>query len=101
MQDGAKKYWHIVVVVSASIEDWLKPWCDENKVKLIATKLEFKNELITGRFASENCYGEEKVRRIKEVYALESFEYIYAYGDSSGDIKMLSLADEQHYKLFT
>jgi len=91
---------HKVVVVSASLEYWLKPWCDRNNLELIATKLEIKQGMITGQLMSKNCYGQEKVNRIHEKYTLDSYDYIYAYGDSSGDKEMLALADHKEYKPF-
>ncbi len=91
---------HKVIVVSASMECWLKKWSQKNSVELIATKLEIKNNKITGKFLSKNCYGPEKVNRIKELYDLSQYDYIYAYGDSRGDKEMLTLADESFYKPF-
>jgi len=95
-----KNQGHKVVVVSASIECWLRPWCEKNNLELIATKLEIKDDIVTGNLLTKNCYGVEKVNRIKEAYDLEKFDYIYAYGDSSGDKQMLSLAHENFYKPF-
>ena len=95
-----KNQGHKVVVVSASIECWLRPWCEKNGLELIATKLEIKDDIVTGKLLSKNCYGVEKVNRIKEAYKLENFDYIYAYGDSSGDKQMLELAHEKFYKPF-
>jgi len=94
-----KENGHKVVVVSASVECWLKSWCDKNDLELIATKLEI-SDVVTGKLLSKNCYGVEKVNRIKEKYELSQYEYIYAYGDSSGDKEMLELANEKHYKPF-
>ena len=91
---------HKVVVVSASPENWIKGWCEKNKVDLIATRLEIENGKLTGKFATKNCYGMEKVKRIKEVYDVSQFDYIYAYGDSRGDKEMLSIANESYYKHF-
>ena len=95
-----KNQGHKVVVVSASIECWLRPWCEKNSLELIATKLEIKDDIVTGKLLSKNCYGVEKVNRIKELYDLEIFDYIYAYGDSIGDKQMLELAHEKFYKPF-
>ena len=91
---------HKVVVVSASIECWLKPWCVQNDLDIIATKLEIKNGLVTGKFLTKNCYGIEKANRVRETYNLNDYEYIYAYGDSRGDKELLELADETFYKPF-
>ena len=95
-----KNQGHKVVVVSASIECWLRPWCEKNSLELIATKLEIKDDIVTGKLLSKNCYGVEKVNRIKEIYNLKDFEYIYSYGDSIGDKQMLELAHEKFYKPF-
>jgi len=89
-----------VVIISASIECWLKPWCDKNKLELIATKLEMKENIITGKLSTKNCYGIEKVNRIKKIYNLNNFDYIYAYGDSQGDKELLEIADESFYRPF-
>lgn len=91
---------HKIVIVSASIECYLKPWCEKNGFDLIATKLEIKDGVVTGKLLTKNCYGIEKVNRIKELYDLDTFEYIYAYGDSRGDKEMLELANESFYKPF-
>jgi len=95
-----KKQNHKIVVVSASIECWLKPWCDKNGLDLIATKLEIKNGIVTGKLLTKNCYGIEKVNRVKNSYNLKNYKYIYAYGDSRGDEELLELADEKHYQIF-
>lgn len=91
---------HRVVIVSASLECWLQPWCEQQGLDLIATKFEFKNGLVSGKFATNNCYGQEKVNRIQAIYNLQEFAEIYAYGDSSGDKPMLALAHQSFYKPF-
>lgn len=91
---------HKVVVVSASIENWLKKWCEKHNINLIATQLEVKNEKLTGKLITPNCNGKEKVRRIKMEYNLSEYSTIYAYGNSSGDKDMLSIADKKYYKPF-
>lgn len=91
---------HQVVIVSASLECWLQPWCEQQGLDLLATQIDLSQPLITGRFLSANCYGQEKVNRIRAAYDLSQFNKIYAYGDSSGDKEMLALADEAFYKPF-
>jgi HAD superfamily hydrolase (TIGR01490 family) len=95
-----KKQKHRIIVVSASMENWLEVWCNKNNIELIATKLEVVNKVISGKFASKNCYGVEKVNRIKGIIDLNSYEYIYAYGDSCGDKELLEIANEKFYKFF-
>jgi len=95
-----KKQGHKIVIVSASIEYWLKPWCEKNNLELIATKLQIKDSIVTGKFLTKNCYGIEKANRVQEQYNLDDYNHIYAYGDSSGDKELLDLADESFYKPF-
>ena len=91
---------HKIIIVSASIECWLKPWCNKHNLDLIGTKLEIKDGVITGKFLSKNCYGIEKVHRLQKQYNLDDYDYIYAYGDSHGDKELLKLADKSFYKPF-
>ena len=95
-----KEQGHKIVIVSASIECWLKPWCDKNNLDLIATKLEIKDSIVTGKFLSKNCYGIEKANRVKAQYNLDDYDHIYAYGDSRGDKELLELADMHFYMPF-
>lgn len=89
-----------IALVSASIDRWLKFFSKDNEMKLIATKLEIENGVFTGKIAGENCRGAEKVKRILEIYDLDGFEHIYAYGDTSGDKEMLLLADNKFLEYF-
>jgi len=91
---------HTVVVVSASAENWVKPWCDVHGLHCLGTTLEVKENLITGKIKGKNCYGEEKCRRIQEAFNLSDYDEIIAYGDTSGDKEMLALAHQKHYKPF-
>jgi len=59
-----KEQGHKVVVVSISIKSWLKPWCDKNDLDMIATKIEIKDGIVTGKFLSKNCYGIEKAKDV-------------------------------------
>lgn len=95
-----KKKGHKVVIVSASIDCWLRPWCEQKGFELIATKIEFENHKVTGKLLAKNCYGIEKVIRIKENYNLNEYTEIYAYGDSAGDKEMLALANFSFFKPF-
>ncbi len=89
-----------VVVVSASMACWLSGWCASQNLELISTQLDFKDGKFTGKFLKPNCHGAEKVRRIRSEINLEDFDTIYAYGDSSGDREMLTLADEAFFRNF-
>jgi len=89
---------HKIIIVSASIECWLKGWCQIHQLDLVATKVEVRDNRLTGKLGTINCYGIEKVNRLKEKCNVEEFDYIYAYGDSPGDREMLQLANEKYYR---
>ncbi|HHJ34760.1 MAG TPA: haloacid dehalogenase-like hydrolase [Gammaproteobacteria bacterium] len=91
---------HKVVIVSASIENWLREWCKKNNIDLIATRLMVKGGKLTGRFEGRNCHGQEKVNRITARYELSEYSDIYAYGDSPGDKAMLGIASKPYYRYF-
>ena len=94
-----------VFIVSASIDNWVRPFFDIRNLKgvqVLGTQIEVEDGKLTGRFKSNNCYGKEKVHRIAEVLkSFERSEYeIEAFGDSRGDKEMLAFADKGHFKPF-
>ena len=89
-----------VVIVTASLEDWLAPWCRAQGLELLGTRIKKKGGVITGEIDGANCYGAEKVRRVREAYDTDAFDRVIAYGDSRGDKEMLEFADEAHYRVF-
>ena len=88
------------MIVSDSATQWLKAWADALNVELIGTELEIKNEKVTGKLASTNCFGIEKANRINAAINLSEYAEIYAYSDSSGDREMLALATKPFFKGF-
>ena len=91
---------HVIVIVSASISDYLRHWCDSEGIALISSELEIVDQKITGKLSGKNCYGAEKVARIRLAYNLDRYDCIHAYGNSRGDKEMLALADVSHYRVF-
>ena len=87
---------HRTYVVSASIEEWVRPWCTSAGVepdRVLATRVEVIDGHLTGHFSSKNCHGAEKVRRLLECEPNRADYVLYAYGDSNGDREMLQLSD--------
>lgn len=87
-----------VVVVSASLDLYLAPWCRANDLQLICSELEVKNGRFTGRYHGADCTGNEKTRRIMRSVPLASFNEIYAYGDTDEDTAMLGLAHRKFFR---
>lgn len=114
-----------VFIVSASIDNWVRPFFEIRNLKgiqVLGTQIEVVDGKLTGKFKSNNCYGKEKVNRITEALvssqashseSAKSFEHsesaksferseyeIEAFGDSRGDKEMLAFADKGHFKPF-
>lgn len=89
-----------IVIVSASPENWIRGWAGKKNLKIIASELEIEQGFLSGKIKGKNCHGIEKVNRIKKIYDLSVYEEIYAYGDTKGDIPMLSLAHKKYMKPF-
>ena len=113
---------YAMAIVSASIDNWVRPFAEmylqsdnaqdksqgnvqDNKPALPIIVLGTKVEVdaagcLTGRFATPNCYGPEKVRRIEAVWPHREQYDVSAFGDSSGDKEMLAYADQGYFKPF-
>jgi HAD superfamily hydrolase (TIGR01490 family) len=89
---------HRVVVVSASLDAYLRPWCSSLGLDLLCTELEARGGILTGEYAGGDCYGPEKSRRIRASYPLDRFARVYAYGDTHEDREMLEMADEAYLR---
>lgn len=89
-----------VVVVSASAENWVSKWSNAHGLNCIATRMECADDVISGKISGRNCYGEEKVERIRKEFDLSRYQKIYCYGDTNGDWPMLKLGHVQFYKPF-
>lgn len=89
-----------VVIVTASALQWVKPWADKYNIPVLATALAADFNGITGKLDGINCNGEEKVKRIRAGYDLSAYQSVYCYGDSKGDLPMLSLATNAFFKPF-
>lgn len=91
---------HEVVVVSASLDVWLRPWAERHGLGLLCTEGRFDGDVFTGELAGPNCHGPEKEARVRAALPVADYASIWAYGDSSGDVELLALAHESHYRPF-
>ena len=96
-----------VLVVTASINSYVQYFFDSiiadfptAHFSIIATEPDVQEGKISGRFATKNCYGAEKLRRVMERYPRHDDYYLTVYGDSRGDLQMLDASDEGYYKPF-
>jgi phosphatidylglycerophosphatase C len=87
---------HTCILVSASLDLYLHPWSNAAGFNYcVCSSLEASaDDRVSGRLAGGNCYGEEKVARIRAlIHSLDPPAEIHAYGDSRGDRPMLAMAD--------
>ena len=84
------------VLVSASLDLYLRPWTEAMGFEgcLCSSLAVDAQGRVSGRLAGKNCYGEEKVRRIREWGQAHPFATSVAYGDTKGDFPMLRDCDE-------
>ena len=89
------------VIVTASPDLTVAPFAQRlGADALLGTHLSFDaQDQVTGAFASPNCRGEEKVRRLHEAFGSD-LKLAAAYGDTSGDTEMLSIAEHAGFREF-
>lgn len=85
-----------VLIVSASVEEWIKPWASKAGISIVlATEVETDSSArLTGNLKGRNCYGQEKVNRIVAAYPCREAYTLIAYGDSRGDKELIAFADQ-------
>ena len=91
-----------VLVVSASLDNWVHPFFDgmQGHLHVLCTRPDVRNGVLTGKFITKNCYGSEKVSRIERCLPYREQYELIAFGDSRGDKEMLEYADKGYYKPF-
>ncbi len=87
-----------IVIVSASYDFLLTDWCESLDLGLITNRVMIKEFKICSE--KLDCNFQNKVDRILDLYNLYEFENILAFGDSSGDLAMLELANEKYFNYF-
>ena len=85
---------HECVLVSASLDIWLKPWAEQEEIgHILTTRLSYEEGIVRGKLNGNNCYGVEKVNRVKGFLLGEKETFKFAYGDTSGDLPLLMYSD--------
>ena len=100
IQNYIKNNENKIIIITSSCSKWIKPWTDELATELIATEFEVVNDQVTGKIEGKNCYGPEKVSRIKSYINTDDYDTIISYVDSQGYKQMLDIADFKYYKTF-
>lgn len=87
-----------IVVVSGGFALALAPWCAAHGIELIASHLETRAGVLTGRYLGAQCASAEKCRRVRAQFNLGAFKRVHAYGDTHEDLELLALAHERTYR---
>lgn len=84
------------VIATASIGDWIRPWALRHGVGcVIATEAEVAGGALTGKFSTPNCYGAEKVRRLREVFPdMDNCHKVVFTDSATADAQLITIADE-------
>lgn len=87
-----------IVVVSASLDAYLVPWCHAHGLELICSELEVDGGRLTGTYRDGDCAGPAKATRVRERLSLERYTRVHAYGDTVEDRELLALAHHPVYR---
>lgn len=95
------------LIVSASITQYVAYFFDDivadypiASFRVVGTEVSLEQGRVSGRFATPNCYGAEKLRRVRALYPARDDYYLTVYGDSRGDLQLLDDCDEGYYRPF-
>lgn len=89
---------HRLVLVSASLDLYLAPWCRLHGMELLCNRLDARDGRLTGRYNGHDI-GTDKAEAIRAHCGdLSRHARIHAHGDSREDRPMLALAHERWYR---
>jgi phosphatidylglycerophosphatase C len=96
-----KERGHYLVMVSASLDLYLKPIAKELGFdELLCTRLSHNEITFDGKLNGQNCRCQEKVDRLRGSLGELSNFTIYGYGDSAGDKELLAASDKKFWRPF-
>ena len=101
MMKKLKNEGYDIYLISASPEFYVNEFYNIKEVdKVIGTKFGFENGTFVRKMVGDNCKGEEKVRRLKEVLKDEKievdFKESYMFSDSLSDKPLLDLVGKPY-----
>ncbi|KKD60090.1 phosphoserine phosphatase [Grimontia sp. AD028] len=85
-----------VYLVSATLNIYLRHFCQQHGIKLLCSTMEVKNGRFTGRYVIGDCSCENKAVAVQKTVDLNGYSQVYAYGDTDEDLPMLALADVKY-----
>ncbi|WP_108945763.1 HAD family hydrolase [Shewanella halifaxensis] len=86
------------IVVSASLDLYLKPWCQSMGLGLICSEMANNSNRYSGYYVAGDCSCQAKANKITQRFKLADYNSIFAYGDTKEDLAMLALADKAYMR---
>lgn len=87
-----------VVLVSASLDVYLRLWCQQQGIELLCSELKVAKGRYCGNYVNGDCSEHNKVNAIKNLLELSDYSTVFAYGDTDEDLPMLAIADVKYYQ---
>jgi len=90
----------LIIIASAAVDLIVRPIAERLNIEhWVATDMKWTDEKLSPDFASKNCYGPEKLERVKALFAQNSelkqnHTIITMYSDSYSDIEILRFCDK-------
>ena len=90
----------VIIIASAAVDLIVRPIAKRLNVEYwVATDMKWENGKLAAEFASKNCYGAEKLERVKRLFAQtpklkHNHTLITMYSDSYSDIDILRFCDK-------
>jgi HAD superfamily phosphoserine phosphatase-like hydrolase len=90
-----------IIIVTASPEQLIANFFKDTPVSIIGSKLAVKNNLFTGLYTGDRCFGEIKVERLKNFLKFAGKDFIIeeCWSDSLDDLPMMRLARQRVWVL--
>lgn len=89
-----------IIIVSAAVDIIVRPIAERLNIEhWLATDMKWVDGRLAAEFASKNCYGPEKVVRLKALFdqnpeLKQNHTHITMYSDSYSDIEILRFSDK-------
>jgi HAD superfamily phosphoserine phosphatase-like hydrolase len=87
---------HRLVLVSASLDLYLAPWCRQHGMELLCNRLDARDGRLTGRY-NRHDIGTDKAEAIRRTAGICRAVPASAQATAAGDRPMLALAHERWY----
>ena len=87
-----------MIVISAGYEPYIKEFI-KNKAIVIANNFLYENDVFKGKIIGNDCYGQEKVKRLSELIPLKNIDYnqTCVYSDSMTDKPIFMLGKNKFF----